>query len=119
MVGNDAQDYLAPAGLGVDTRHIGTTSQSYTAQAMIMTDRDNNQITAFHPGAMSLAHENPVPTAMTSAGHHLARRARGHAAACRQLHAAGIPFVFDPGQGLPMFNGEELTSSSNWPPGSP
>ena len=110
MLGNDAQDYLARLdGLGVDTRFIGKTSENYTAQAMIMTDRDNNQITAFHPGAMSQAHENRVPT---DAGIRLAIVAPDGRDAmlqhAEQLHAAGIPFVFDPGQGLPMFNGEEL-----------
>jgi adenosine kinase len=110
MVGNDAQDYLARLkDLGVDTRFIGTTADNYTAQAMIMTDRDNNQITAFHPGAMSQAHENRVPT---DAGIRLGIVAPDGRDAmlqhAEQLHAAGIPFVFDPGQGLPMFNGEEL-----------
>ena len=110
MVGNDAQDYLARLkGLGVDTRFIGTTADNYTAQAMIMTDRDNNQITAFHPGAMSQAHEKRVPT---DAGIRLGIVAPDGRDAmlqhAEQLHAAGIPFVFDPGQGLPMFNGEEL-----------
>lgn len=110
MVGTDAQNYLLRMqGLGVDTRHIGTAAEGYTAQAMIMTDRDNNQITAFHPGAMSLAHQNVVPA---DAGVRLAiispdgREAMLQHA--QQLHEAGIPFVFDPGQGLPMFNGEEL-----------
>jgi adenosine kinase len=110
MVGNDAQDYLSRLqGLGVDTRFIGTTADNYTAQAMIMTDRDNNQITAFHPGAMSQAHENRVPV---DAGIRLAIVAPDGRDAmlehAQQLHNAGIPFVFDPGQGLPMFNGEEL-----------
>ena len=110
MVGNDAQDYLARLkGLGVDTRFIGTTAGNYTAQAMIMTDRDNNQITAFHPGAMSQAHENRVPT---DAGIRLGIVAPDGRDAmlqhAEQLHAAGIPFIFDPGQGLPMFNGDEL-----------
>lgn len=112
MVGNDAQDYLGRLkGLGVDTQFIGTTAANYTAQAMIMTDRDNNQITAFHPGAMSDAHLNPVPSA---AGIRLAIVSPDGRDAmlqhAQQLHAAGIPFVFDPGQGLPMFNGEELTN---------
>ena len=119
MVGNDAQDYLARLqGLGVDTRFIGTTADNYTAQAMIMTDRDNNQITAFHPGAMSQAHENRVPT---DAGIRLAIVAPDGRDAmlqhAEQLHAAGIPFVFDPGQGLPMFNGDELrhfVSMASW-----
>jgi adenosine kinase len=95
--------------LGVDTAHVQRVQDSYTAQAMIMTDRDNNQITAFHPGAMSHAHGNPVPQRDDLAVAIVAPDGRDamllHA---RQLHAAGIPFVFDPGQGLPMFNGEEL-----------
>ncbi len=110
MVGNDANDYLERMrSLGVDTRFVGTTANNYTAQAMIMTDRDNNQITAFHPGAMSQAHETPVPT---DAGIQLAIISPDGRDAmlqhAQQLHDAGIPFVFDPGQGLPMFNGEEL-----------
>ena len=119
MIGNDAGDYLARLKtLGVETAFIGTTADNYTAQAMIMTDRDNNQITAFHPGAMSQAHENRVPV---DAGIRLAIVAPdgrdamlGHA---QELHDAGIPFVFDPGQGLPMFNGEELrhfVSMASW-----
>ena len=61
-LGNDGQEYLERLqSLGVDTAHINSATESYTAQAMIMTDRDNNQITAFHPGAMSMAHDNPVP----------------------------------------------------------
>ncbi len=110
-LGSDGQEYLARLrSLGVDTRHVSTSADSYTAQAMIMTDRDNNQITAFHPGAMSQAHENPVPQRSDIALAIIAPDGReamlSHA---QQLHAAGVPFVFDPGQGLPMFNGEELT----------
>lgn len=110
MLGNDGQEYLERLqALGVDTRHVSTTAESYTAQAMIMTDRDNNQITAFHPGAMSMAHDNPVPQRTDLAVAIISPDGREamltHA---RQLHAAGVPFVFDPGQGLPMFNGEEL-----------
>ncbi|WP_439586199.1 carbohydrate kinase family protein [Hydrogenophaga sp.] len=110
MLGNDGQEYLERLqALGVDTRHVSTTTESYTAQAMIMTDRDNNQITAFHPGAMSMAHDNPVPQRSDLAVAIISPDGRDamltHA---RQLHAAGVPFVFDPGQGLPMFNGEEL-----------
>ena len=110
MVGNDAQNYLLRMQtLGVDTRFVGTTADNYTAQAMIMTDRDNNQITAFHPGAMSQAHQNAVPL---DAGIRLAIVSPDGRDAmlqhAQQLHDAGIPFVFDPGQGLPMFNGEEL-----------
>jgi adenosine kinase len=102
----------------VDTRHIVTVPDAYTAQAMIMTDRDNNQITAFHPGAMSFAHQNPVPDRKDLKLGIVAPDGReamiSHAA---QLHEAGIAFVFDPGQGLPMFNGEELRrfiSQASW-----
>ena len=109
-MGSDGQDYLERlAGMGVDTAHVQRVEDSYTAQAMIMTDLDNNQITAFHPGAMSSAHQNPVPSRTDIAVAIVAPDGRDamlvHA---RQLHEAGIPFVFDPGQGLPMFNGEEL-----------
>ena len=110
MLGSDGQDYLDRLNaLGVDTRLIATAADSYTAQAMIMTDRDNNQITAFHPGAMSQAHTNPVPVRQDIRLAIVAPDGRDamllHA---QQLHTAGIPFVFDPGQGLPMFNGSEL-----------
>ncbi|MDM7942815.1 MAG: carbohydrate kinase family protein [Hydrogenophaga sp.] len=109
-LGNDGQEYLERMrSLGVDTAHVNSALESYTAQAMIMTDRDNNQITAFHPGAMSMAHENPVPARNDIAVAIISPDGRDamliHA---KQLHAAGVPFVFDPGQGLPMFNGEEL-----------
>jgi adenosine kinase len=109
-LGSDGADYLERMrGLGVDTQHIVTVPDAYTAQAMIMTDRDNNQITAFHPGAMSFAHDTPVPARQDLALGIIAPDGReamlSHAA---QLKAAGVPFVFDPGQGLPMFNGEEL-----------
>ncbi len=109
-LGSDGADYLERMrGLGVDTRHVISVPDAYTAQAMIMTDRDNNQITAFHPGAMSFAHQNPVPDRQDLSLGIIAPDGRdamiSHAA---QLNAAGVPFVFDPGQGLPMFNGEEL-----------
>lgn len=109
-LGNDGQEYLERMrSLGVDTAHVNSALGTYTAQAMIMTDRDNNQITAFHPGAMSMAHENPVPARHDIAVAIISPDGRDamliHA---KQLHAAGVPFVFDPGQGLPMFNGEEL-----------
>ena len=109
-LGSDGADYLARMReLGVDTAHVSTVADAYTAQAMIMTDRDNNQITAFHPGAMSFAHDTHVPARQDLALGIIAPDGReamlSHAA---QLKAAGVPFVFDPGQGLPMFNGEEL-----------
>ncbi len=110
-LGPDGRDYLERMKtLGVDVAHLQTVEDSYTAQAMIMTDRDNNQITAFHPGAMSMAHENPVPARSDIQLAIISPDGRDamlqHA---EQLNKAGIPFMFDPGQGLPMFNGDELS----------
>ncbi|NIM42478.1 MAG: carbohydrate kinase family protein [Hydrogenophaga sp.] len=109
-LGSDGADYLARMReLGVDTAHVSTVADAYTAQAMIMTDRDNNQITAFHPGAMSFAHDTPVPARKDLTLGIIAPDGReGMVSHAAQLKAAGVPFVFDPGQGLPMFNGEEL-----------
>ena len=110
MLGADGGEYLARLQqLGIDTRYVGQAGDTYTAQAMIMTDRDNNQITAFHPGAMMQAHTNRIgPDAGARIGI-IAPDGRDamlqHAA---QFVEAGIPFVFDPGQGLPMFDGDEL-----------
>jgi len=109
-LGRDGADYVERLGaLGIDARHIAQVDDTYTAQAMIMTDRDNNQITAFHPGAMMQAHVNKITADLGAAVGIIAPDGRDamlqHA---EQFVAAGIPFVFDPGQGLPMFNGEEL-----------
>ncbi|HRO81405.1 MAG TPA: carbohydrate kinase family protein, partial [Alicycliphilus denitrificans] len=110
MLGADGAEYLARLQqLGIDTRFVGQAGDTYTAQAMIMTDRDNNQITAFHPGAMMQAHRNRIPQDAGVQVGIIAPDGREamlqHAA---EFVAAGIPFVFDPGQGLPMFNGDEL-----------
>ena len=109
-VGEDGAAYLARLkSLDIDTRFVKQLDDSYTAQAMIMTDKDNNQITAFHPGAMAEAHVNVIDGSEGAAIGIVSPDGRDamiqHAA---QFKAAGIPFVFDPGQGLPMFNGEEL-----------
>ena len=110
-LGNDGGDYLARLeGWGLDTSQVLRAPDTYTAQCMIITDQDNNQITAFHPGAMQLAHTTVVPTDRSDITLAIVapdgRDAMiDHAA---QLAAAKIPFVFDPGQGLPMFNGDEL-----------
>jgi adenosine kinase len=110
-VGNDGTDYLAHLrSKGISTEFIRELTDTYTAQAMIMTDRDNNQITAFHPGAMSQAHLSEVAARHDIKIGIISPDGRDamlqHAA---QFKAASIPFVFDPGQGLPMFNGDELT----------
>lgn len=111
-LGSDGGDYLLRLeGLGISTRHVGMLADTYTAQAMIMTDRDNNQITAFHPGAMMQAHSQRIEAAPGVQLAIIAPDGRDamlqHAEQCR---AAGIAFVFDPGQGLPMFSGEELAA---------
>ncbi len=111
-LGSDGADYLQRLeALGIGTRFVRQVDDAYTAQAMIMTDIDNNQITAFHPGAMMQAHGNAIDQ---DSAHGIrlgiiapdGRQAMLEHAA--QFHAAEIPFVFDPGQGLPMFSGEEL-----------
>ena len=109
-VGSDGADYLARfEALGISTAHVVLQADAYTAQAMIMTDRDNNQITAFHPGAMAMAHLNPLrPSADVKLGIISPDGREAMMTHAREFAEAGIPFVFDPGQGLPMFNGDEL-----------
>lgn len=109
-IGNDGGDYLERIrSWGVDTSMVTWVEDHYTAQAIIITDTDNNQITAFHPGAMQKAGGVKVPARADLKVAIIAPDGRdamlSHA---RQLHEAGIPFVFDPGQGLPMFDGAEL-----------
>lgn len=93
----------------LNTTHIKTIPSSFTAQAFITTDTDDNQITAFHPGAMVESHQNSVNDAEAVTLAIIAPDGRGgmfqHA---RECFDAGIPFLFDPGQGLPMFDGTEL-----------
>ena len=116
--GHDFEPYrqrMVAQGLNVD--HITVVDGTFTAQAFITTDVDDNQITAFHPGAMQYAHRNKIadaPRAGASYGIALGIIAPDgrdamlqHAA---QFKEAGIPFIFDPGQGLPMFGGAELAS---------
>jgi adenosine kinase len=109
-LGTDAADYLQRLKtLGISTEYVRQVEGSYTAQAMIMTDRDNNQITAFHPGAMMHAHitkiekRDDIKLAIISPDGRDAMIQHAE-----QLKAADIPFVFDPGQGLPMFDGADL-----------
>jgi len=111
-VGSDGGDYLQRFDdLGISTEFVLRADDTYTAQAMIMTDRDNNQITAFHPGAMMQAHRMQVRTRDDIKLGMISPDGRDamlqHA---QQFEAAGIPFVFDPGQGLPMFDGRELAT---------
>jgi adenosine kinase len=95
--------------LGIPQQHIRKMAGTYTAQAFITTDLDDNQITAFHPGAMNHSHENHVRDAAGAKLGIIAPDGRdGMLQHAREFHEAGIPFVFDPGQGLPMFSGAEL-----------
>lgn len=94
---------------GIDRRHVSVVESEFTAQAFITTDLDANQITAFHPGAMNHAHRNRVGDAEgVSIGIVAPDGREGMLAHAAQFAEAGIPFIFDPGQGLPMFNREEL-----------
>ena len=94
---------------GISREAIRHMPGSYTAQAFITTDLADNQITAFHPGAMNYSHENDAGQARDIGLGIVSPDGRdGMLNHCRQFHAAGIPFVFDPGQGMPLFSGEEL-----------
>ncbi|MDP3620016.1 MAG: carbohydrate kinase family protein [Ramlibacter sp.] len=111
-VGTDGAGYVARLReLGIATDFIREVADNYTAQAMIMTDRDNNQITAFHPGAMMQAHTTRIEKRSDIKLGIISPDGRDamleHSA---QFESAGIPFVFDPGQGLPMFDGKELAT---------
>lgn len=109
-VGRDFEPYAAwMEQCHIDTRHIRVLDNTYTAQAFITTDQDANQITAFHPGAMSFAHENRIGDAKDITLGIVAPDGRdGMIEHATQFAEANIPFIFDPGQGLPMFDGEDL-----------
>ena len=109
-VGDDYQPYAERLdSLGIPQTCIRKIAGTFTAQAFITTDLDDNQITAFHPGAMNDSHANHVQDAQSATLGIIAPDGReGMLQHAREFHEAGIPFIFDPGQGLPMFNGEEL-----------
>lgn len=100
-------DWMKQTGVPAD--HVKVIETEHTAQAFITTDLDDNQITAFHPGAMQQSHLNRVTDAKNVSVGIVAPDGRDgmieHAA---QFAAAGIPFIFDPGQGLPLFGGDDL-----------
>ncbi|MFL6578185.1 MAG: carbohydrate kinase family protein [Povalibacter sp.] len=94
---------------GVPTEHIRVIETEHTAQGFVTTDLDDNQIWAFHPGAMQQSHLNHVNDASNVGIGIVAPDGReGMIQHAAQFAAAGIPFIFDPGQGLPMFSGDEL-----------
>lgn len=110
-IGQDGGDYHDRLDqLEISRRCIRTIDDAYTAQAFITTDAGSNQITAFHPGAMSVSFENKVADAGAVKLAIIAPDGRDgmlqHAQQCADL---GVPFIFDPGQGMPMFDGAELT----------
>jgi len=109
-VGDDYQPYsYRLEKLRLSQEHVRRVPDTFTAQAFITTDLDDNQITAFHPGAMDQSHQNHVHEARDVGLGIVAPDGReGMLQHAREFHAAGIPFVFDPGQGLPMFNAGEL-----------
>ncbi len=109
-LGDDGAPYRERlAALGVPADGVRTVAGTYTAQAFIITDLDDNQITAFHPGAMNRSHENRVGDVegigLGIVGPDGRDGMRSHVTG---FASAGIPFVFDPGQGLPLFSGDEL-----------
>lgn len=110
-VGADADDYLAyMADLGIDTGLIRVLPDMYTPQCFITTDLDNNQIASFHPGAMARSAENDL------SGHQAAwaivapDAKEGMFAHAQRLHAQGIPFIFDLGQAMPLFSGDDINT---------
>jgi len=109
-VGHDFEPYRRwMLACNLDLQHVRVLDEEFTAQAFITTDLDDNQITAFHPGAMSHSHLNAVPTnSGVSLGIVAPDGREGMVLHGDQFAAAGIPWLFDPGQGLPMFNGQEL-----------
>lgn len=95
--------------LNLTQEHVYQVPDTYTAQAFITTDLDDNQITAFHPGAMNFSHLNSVKDSREIRLGIVAPDGRdGMMQHAREFHEMGIPFMFDPGQGLPMYNGDEL-----------
>lgn len=109
-VGTDFSSYAAWMDKhSINRRHVHVKDGYYTAQAYITTDVDDNQITAFHPGAMNLAHETHISEAENITLGIIAPDGRdGMIQHAQQMADANIPFIFDPGQGLPMFDGDDL-----------
>jgi adenosine kinase len=108
-VGDDSQPYFDHLDrFGIDRRFVRLVPGTLTAQAFITTDLDDNQITAFHPGAMSHSHLNRIDAAGLKLGILGPDGRDGMLQHAREMSEAGIPFIFDPGQGMPMFEAAEL-----------
>ncbi|WP_019021826.1 MULTISPECIES: carbohydrate kinase family protein [unclassified Thioalkalivibrio] len=94
---------------GISRKFVKELKDTYTGQAFITTDQDDNQITAFHPGAMGFSHQQKVTDADGIKVGIVSPDGRdGMIEHAQQFADAGIPFMFDPGQGLPMFDGDDL-----------
>jgi len=109
-VGEDIEPYLERLrGLGIEARLLKRVPGQFTAQAFITTDLDDNQITAFHPGAMNHSHENHVSRQLQAGIAIIAPDGKeGMLQHARECAGVGVPFLFDPGQGLPMFSKDEI-----------
>jgi len=114
-IGQDGGEYLERfEQLGISTRAIRTIGNAYTAQCFVTADLDNNQINAFHPGAMEFAHQNNVADCGRVRVAIIAPDGRdGMLKHARDCAALGVPFMFDPGQQLPRFSGTELIEFIN------
>jgi len=114
-IGQDGGEYLERfESLGIPTRAIRKIGHAYTAQCFVTADLDNNQINAFHPGAMQFSHENNVADAGPLRVAIIAPDGReGMLKHARDCAAQNVPFMFDPGQQLPMFSGAELIEFIN------
>jgi adenosine kinase len=108
-VGEDSQPYFDHLDrFGIDRRFVRQVPGTLTAQAFITTDLDDNQLTAFHPGAMSHSHLNRIDPAGVTLGILGPDGRDGMLQHAREMSETGIPFIFDPGQGMPMFEAAEL-----------
>jgi adenosine kinase len=109
-VGEDAGEYLQRfKSLGIDVSGVKTMPGTLTAQCFITTDMDDNQITAFHPGAMGLSARNEFPAGAQAAWGIVSPDSKeGMFANAERLHQRGIPFIFDLGQAMPLFDGADI-----------
>ena len=110
-IGKDGADYLQRLQqLGIDTAQVLSADDCFSAQAFITTDMDDNQITAFHPGAMSRAGEVGLPAGEIQLGIVSPNGKDAMLRHAQEFAQRKIPFIFDPGQAMPMFNADELNN---------
>lgn len=117
-IGKDGADYLKRLeSLGIDTSQVLSANDCFSAQAFITTDLDDNQITAFHPGAMNRAGEVGLGSGLVTLGIVSPNGRQAMLRHAQEFFERGVPFVFDPGQAMPVFNRDELallTSQATW-----